>query len=59
MISSFSICGTPEECINRISELEKVGVTQVVVGSPIGPERKEAIRMVGEEIIPHFQEGNS
>lgn len=59
MISSFSICGTPEECMNRISELEKAGVTQVVIGSPIGPERKDAIRLVGEEIIPHFQEGNS
>jgi len=59
MISSFSICGTPEECINRISELEKAGVTQVVIGSPIGPDRKDAIRLVGEEIIPHFQEGNS
>ncbi|MCK4937946.1 MAG: 5,10-methylenetetrahydromethanopterin reductase [Methanosarcinales archaeon] len=52
MISAFSICGTPDDCIEQIHELENAGVTQIIVGSPIGPDRTEAIKLVGKEIIP-------
>jgi len=52
MISAFSICGTPDDCIEQIHELVGAGVTQIVVGSPIGPDRTEAIKLVGKEIIP-------
>jgi len=52
MITAFSICGTPEDCIEQIHELIRAGVTQIVVGSPIGPDRTEAIKLVGKDIIP-------
>ncbi|MCL7415749.1 MAG: 5,10-methylenetetrahydromethanopterin reductase [ANME-2 cluster archaeon] len=52
MMSAFSICGTPDDCIEQIHELVGAGVTQIVVGSPIGPDRTEAIKLVGKEIIP-------
>jgi 5,10-methylenetetrahydromethanopterin reductase len=55
MISVFSICGTPDICIDRIDELLKSGVSQFVVGSPIGANIREAINLVGERIIPHFE----
>jgi len=54
MMDAFAICGTPDDCIEKISGLIKVGVTQIVVGSPIGPDRTEAIKLVGKEIIPYF-----
>lgn len=54
MIDAFSAYGTPEECIERVEELRKAGVTQIVTGSPIGPDKEEAIRLVGEEIIPEI-----
>jgi len=54
MIDSFSICGTPEDCISRIEELLKTGVTQIVAGSPIGPDKEKAINLIGERIIPKF-----
>ncbi|GFO95995.1 methylenetetrahydromethanopterin reductase [groundwater metagenome] len=54
MMDAFAICGTPEECIEKINGLIKAGVTQVVVGSPVGPDRTEAIKLVGKEIIPYF-----
>ncbi len=50
MIEEFSVCGTPEMVINRIEELRKMGITQVVAGSPIGPKVKEAIKLYGEVI---------
>lgn len=56
MLDAFSICGTPAECIEKIDRLIKAGVTQVVAGSPIGPDREEAIKIVGKEIIPHFNQ---
>ncbi|MDD4749255.1 MAG: 5,10-methylenetetrahydromethanopterin reductase, partial [Methanosarcinaceae archaeon] len=54
MIEAFAICGTPEACIKRIKDLEAIGVTQVVAGSPIGPNKEKAIKLIGKEIIANF-----
>ena len=54
MIESFALYGTPEECIERIEELKEVGVTQLVSGSPIGPDKDKAIQMISEEIMSSF-----
>ncbi len=51
MMNAFSICGTPEECKQRIDDLRKIGVTQIVVGSPIGPNKEKAIKLIGKDII--------
>ncbi len=56
MIDSFSISGSPDQVIERIKELSKSGVTQVVAGSPIGPDKKKSIQLIGKEIIPAFKE---
>jgi len=55
MMSAFSISGSPQDCIKRIEELLKTGVTQIVVGSPIGPDKKTSIKLIGEKILPLFQ----
>lgn len=51
MIDAFSICGTPDDCKTKIEELQKIGVTQVIAGSPIGPNKEKAIKLIGKEII--------
>lgn len=51
MIDAFSICGTPEECAERIEALRRIGVTQVVAGSPIGPDKEKSIKLIGKNII--------
>jgi 5,10-methylenetetrahydromethanopterin reductase len=51
MMDAFSIYGTPADCVARIDELMKIGVTQIVVGSPIGPDKEKAIKLIGKEII--------
>jgi len=56
MIEEFSVAGTPEQVISRIEELRKAGVTQVVAGSPIGPNVEESIKLFGE-IIKSFKGG--
>lgn len=55
MISAFSVCGTPDTCTERITELLKSGISQFVVGSPIGPNVREAIDLISQKIIPHFK----
>ncbi len=54
MINAFSICGTPEVCIEKIAALKKLGIGQFVVGSPIGANVKQAIDLIGKKIIPQF-----
>jgi 5,10-methylenetetrahydromethanopterin reductase len=55
MVDAFAVVGDKNQCIRRIEELSKVGVTQFVVGSPIGPKKKGAIKQIGKDIIPHFK----
>ncbi len=54
MVDIFSISGTPDDVKERIEELKKVGVTQVVAGSPLGPDKAKSIKLMGKEIIPEF-----
>jgi len=55
MVEAFSICGTPEVCIEKIDKLLKLGITQLVVGSPIGPHIRKSINTIAAEIFPHFK----
>jgi len=54
MIEAFSICGTPDTCLERIDELGKIGMTQFVAGSPLGLKVRGSIRIFGEQIIPRL-----
>jgi len=51
MSEAFSVSGNPKDCLARVDELLKTGVTQVVVGSPIGPNKENAIKLIGKQII--------
>jgi 5,10-methylenetetrahydromethanopterin reductase len=55
MIDAFAVVGDKDQCIERIEELMKSGVTQFVVGSPIGPDKSDAIKEIGKDIIPYFK----
>lgn len=55
MYDAFCIAGTPNEVIERIDKLFKLGLTLVIVGSPIGPDVKESIELFSKEVIPHFK----
>jgi len=46
MLDAFSIAGTVDEVSSKIEELLKAGVTQVVMGSPLGPKKKAAIDLM-------------
>lgn len=54
MIDAFALYGTPEECVTKIEELAEKGVTQVVAGSPIGPDKKKSMKIISDEIMSKF-----
>lgn len=56
MVEAFSICGTPEICVEKINKLVKAGVNQVVAGSPIGRNMRKSINMIAAQVFPHFKE---
>jgi 5,10-methylenetetrahydromethanopterin reductase len=56
MIDAFSISGLPSECIEVLDKLAKLGVTQIVFGSPIGKDKKSALQLIATDIITHFKE---
>jgi 5,10-methylenetetrahydromethanopterin reductase len=56
MIEAFSICGTPEIVTEKIAQLTKIGATQIVAGSPIGPNMRKSINMIAAEIFPRFKQ---
>lgn len=55
MIDAFCIAGTPEDCVSKIEELQKLGVSQLVCGSPLGPAIPDAIKLMGKTILPAFK----
>lgn len=54
MLDAFCIYGAPADCIQKIGEISKIGVTQLVVGSPIGPDPATSIEIIRREIMPGF-----
>jgi hypothetical protein len=45
-----------EGCIKTIEELQAMGYGRVKVGSPLGQDKEEAIRIFTTEVMPHFSE---
>ena len=54
VVEAFSISGTPDDCVEKIETLGKVGVTQIVTGMPLGKSKTEAIKLIKKNVIPHF-----
>ncbi len=54
MIDAFSVAGNVDDCIKRINELKEAGADGVVLGSPIGKNKNNCIKLVGKEIISCF-----
>jgi len=45
-----------EGCIKTVEELYAMGYKRVKVGSPLGQDKEEAIRLFAKEVMPHFRE---
>jgi 5,10-methylenetetrahydromethanopterin reductase len=50
-IDAFTIAGTPEMVKQKCNDLTKAGVTQIIFGSPLGPDMTNSIRLLGKYIV--------
>lgn len=53
LLEAFSVCGTPDEFVPKIEALADMGVTQYIVGSPVGKDVKESIGLF-KDVIASF-----
>ncbi|MBT7953078.1 MAG: LLM class flavin-dependent oxidoreductase [Gammaproteobacteria bacterium] len=54
-VKSFSLTGTPEDVIPQVEALIDAGATNIAFGPPHGPNAMEAIRLLGEKVLPNIQ----
>jgi 5,10-methylenetetrahydromethanopterin reductase len=50
-IDAFTIAGTPDTVKQKCEDLAKAGVTQIIFGSPLGPDMTNSIRLLGKYIV--------
>lgn len=53
IVNAFAVCGTPSQIQDKIEELTSFGVNEFVVGSPIGKNPVESLKLM-EDIINSF-----
>ena len=51
ILDRFTITGTPEECVDRIQEIESYGVKSIMIDPP-NQDFDESLRMFTEEVLP-------
>jgi 5,10-methylenetetrahydromethanopterin reductase len=56
MVEKFSVSGTPEDCVRRIKDYVKAGVTRILLGLSTNTVDKpeETIKLAGESILTEF-----
>ena len=52
---SIGLAGTPRDILPRLEALVERGVRHLSFGPPLGPDPMEAIRLIGQDILPHFR----
>ena len=54
LIEELAIAGTPDEIINKLEKMLKIGVNTLIAFDVLGPDKEEAIKLIGQQIRPHF-----
>lgn len=52
---NIGVTGTPRDVMPRLEALVDMGVKHLSFGPPLGANIGDSIRMIGNEIIPHFR----
>ena len=55
-MADLAIYGSPDDCIDRLDGLIKMGLKHIRFGPPLGPNPENTIRLIGEKIIPYFKD---
>lgn len=55
-IRAFSLTGTPHQVIGQIEAMIAGGADHIAFGPPLGPDPAKSLKLIGEKILPHFQQ---
>ena len=59
-LNSFTLYGTPTDIIAKIERMvSEAPVRRIEFGTPHGPDEATAIRLLGEQVLPHFAGNDS
>lgn len=51
----LGLVGAPKQVITQIEQLGEAGITHVNLGGPIGPDIPQAIKLLGDQVMPYFR----
>lgn len=54
-IGKICIAGTPQDVIGQIEGLIEAGANGIGFVHPLGPDREEAVKLIGGKILPYFK----
>ncbi|MHA1713258.1 MAG: LLM class flavin-dependent oxidoreductase [Candidatus Ranarchaeia archaeon] len=57
MVDAYGLTGTPDEIIEKLRQIEKEGIKQVIFHYPFGKDPQSGIKLIAEKIMSHFTEG--
>jgi 5,10-methylenetetrahydromethanopterin reductase len=52
---AIGVVGEAPDVITRLEPLVQAGIRHLSFGPPLGPEPLQALRMLGRDVLPHFQ----
>ena len=52
----IGIAGTAQDLRARLESLAAMGVRHMSFGPPLGPDIEEAVRVIGQDVIPYFRD---
>jgi 5,10-methylenetetrahydromethanopterin reductase len=54
VLDRFAFAGSPRDLVRQVESLAAAGATRIEFGTPLGPNSADAIRLLGEHVIPAF-----
>ena len=54
-LDRFAFAGDTDDLIRQVASIERVGVTRVEFGTPLGANPLAAIQLLGEQVLPAFR----
>jgi 5,10-methylenetetrahydromethanopterin reductase len=58
-MTQIGIAGTSHDLIARLEKLVELGVRHISFGPPLGPDLDEAVRVIGQDVIPYFRDSEA
>ncbi len=55
MLDRFAFAGAAHDIIRQVEMLAEAGVTRVEFGTPHGIKPADGVRLLGEQVLPHFR----